>query len=179
MSKRNEIIQHAYEIFKKNGYHQTSVIDISKVIDIKRSSLYHYFQSKEEIVYALIEQMYEKNPIIKTDGPTIDRLMDLCSQMLYRTINHIDIYKILFSALPALNETTKQKIEFWQKPFIEELNEILKDSLFDKQNRKTVEFLYLSLISSTMSKYVSNDITHHVEDDKKMIRSIIERVINR
>jgi AcrR family transcriptional regulator len=53
---RNQLIDKAAELFAKRGYARTTINDIAEELGLKRSSLYHYFRNKEEILDALIEE---------------------------------------------------------------------------------------------------------------------------
>ena len=52
---REEIIEAAVHLFNQNGYHATSMRDIARTVNIKKPSLYHYFDSKEGILLAIFE----------------------------------------------------------------------------------------------------------------------------
>jgi AcrR family transcriptional regulator len=175
MNKKQDILQAAYKVFSEKGYHQTTMKDISLFLDIKRTTLYDYYKSKEEIVFELIEHMFLENPIVQTEGTTLDRLMKLSKQVLSRTAKHIKLYQILFSALPALDMETQKKISIWQIPFNEELNRILEDSTLNLEKMNEISFLYTSLISATMSNYISNPNCIDLDKDQKRIQNIIER----
>jgi AcrR family transcriptional regulator len=175
MNKKQDILQAAFKVFSEKGYHQTTMKDISLFLDIKRTTLYDYYKSKEEIVFELIEHMFIENPIEKTKGTTFNRLMLLCKQVLTRTSKFIKLYQILFSALPALDLETQKKISIWQIPFHEELNRILEDSILNHERKTEISFLYTSLISATMSNYISNENCIDLEKDQKRIQNIIER----
>lgn len=53
---REELITKAAEVFEKRGFAQTRIGDIAQELSLGRSSLYHYFRSKEEILAALVEE---------------------------------------------------------------------------------------------------------------------------
>jgi AcrR family transcriptional regulator len=53
---RNQLIEKSAELFAKRGYARTTINDIAEELGLKRSSLYHYFRNKEEILDALIEE---------------------------------------------------------------------------------------------------------------------------
>jgi AcrR family transcriptional regulator len=53
---RNQLIDKAAELFAKRGYARTTMNDIAEELKLKRSSLYHYFRNKEEILDTLIEE---------------------------------------------------------------------------------------------------------------------------
>jgi len=57
--KREQIIQVAAELVHIKGFNNTSVSDILKEAEIGKGQFYHYFESKEELGYAIIEYQFE------------------------------------------------------------------------------------------------------------------------
>ena len=55
--RKQEILDVAERLFSTKGYDDTSTNDILKEIGIARGTLYYHFQSKEEILDAMIERM--------------------------------------------------------------------------------------------------------------------------
>ncbi len=53
---KNEIVEIAREIFARFGFKKTTMDEIAKAVKKAKSSLYYYFQSKEEVFQAVIEQ---------------------------------------------------------------------------------------------------------------------------
>jgi AcrR family transcriptional regulator len=51
---RDELISRAAEVFNTRGYLQTNIADIAQVLGLKRSSLYHYFANKDELMQAIV-----------------------------------------------------------------------------------------------------------------------------
>ena len=49
MGKKQEITEAAYRIFQRHGYRRTNVEDIAKVVGMRKSGLYYYFDSKEDL----------------------------------------------------------------------------------------------------------------------------------
>ncbi len=48
-----EVIKAAAELFEARGYHSTSMEDIAEAVGIRKPTLYHYFKSKDEILYRI------------------------------------------------------------------------------------------------------------------------------
>lgn len=61
-----EIIKIFYKVAKKEGYENTSIAKIAKVMDINPSLIIHYFQTKEELTYALIDYILDRYLLIYT-----------------------------------------------------------------------------------------------------------------
>ncbi len=50
-----EIIQAAAHLFHEKGFHATSMNDIANAMHLTKPGLYHYVESKEELLYAIID----------------------------------------------------------------------------------------------------------------------------
>ena len=61
-----EIIETFYKVAKKEGYENTSIAKIAKVMDINPSLISHYFETKEDLTYALIDHILERYLLIYT-----------------------------------------------------------------------------------------------------------------
>jgi AcrR family transcriptional regulator len=66
---RQTILQKAFIVFLEKGYHGTSISDIQKELDIGRATLYHHFTNKEELFFAVIDELFISmgNDVQKTD----------------------------------------------------------------------------------------------------------------
>ncbi|SEI40918.1 transcriptional regulator, TetR family [Dyadobacter koreensis] len=58
--RQQEIILAFYKLAKKEGIENTSIAKIAKAMDVNPSLIIHYFQTKEELSYALIEFILDR-----------------------------------------------------------------------------------------------------------------------
>ena len=67
MDRREEIYEKAMELFIAEGYDQTPLSRIAKALGIAKAGLYHYFNSKEEILFFIHERNLKRDlfPIIE------------------------------------------------------------------------------------------------------------------
>lgn len=78
--KRNEILDAAQRFVYTKGYDQMSIQDILNELQISKGAFYHYFDSKGDLLEALIERMrQEAEPIILPiiDDPNLRALEKL------------------------------------------------------------------------------------------------------
>jgi len=54
------MIKTAYALFQQNGYEQTTVHDIVQTQGVAQGLFYYYFKSKEDVLFAVLEQMGEQ-----------------------------------------------------------------------------------------------------------------------
>ena len=60
---KREILNAAQELFISQGYEETSILDIMHLAGGAKGMFYRFFQSKEEVMYALGNQLFfENNP---------------------------------------------------------------------------------------------------------------------
>jgi TetR/AcrR family transcriptional regulator, cholesterol catabolism regulator len=53
LTRRAEICRTAAQIFRERGYDATSVSDIARALGITKAGLYHYFESKEALLFEI------------------------------------------------------------------------------------------------------------------------------
>ena len=58
---REHLLDKAAQLFVQRGYANTRIQDIAEEMGLSRSSLYHYFQSKDEVLLALTEEIAAKS----------------------------------------------------------------------------------------------------------------------
>jgi TetR/AcrR family transcriptional regulator, cholesterol catabolism regulator len=53
---RDEILEAAAQIFSQKGFHAASMQDIAQAVNLKKASLYHHVNNKQEILVAILDQ---------------------------------------------------------------------------------------------------------------------------
>jgi AcrR family transcriptional regulator len=56
--RRAEVLRVAAELFAENGYETTSTTDLAERLGIKGGSVYYYIDSKEELLFELVQDIY-------------------------------------------------------------------------------------------------------------------------
>jgi len=79
MANLDDIIAAAAKVFRTKGYHAATVQDIANEVGILKGSLYHHFESKEDLLYLIVKEpiarMYETiGEIVATDLPAAEKL---------------------------------------------------------------------------------------------------------
>lgn len=54
-----KILSTATQLFIHNGYEKTSVQNIAQTASISKGAIYHHFQSKSDIIFAVLKQRYQ------------------------------------------------------------------------------------------------------------------------
>ncbi len=85
--RRKAIVAAAWEVFRENGFERTTMSEISDHLGGSKSTLYGYFQSKEQLFAAALEQVIgesaEKAVSRLTGGAELEvRLLDFANSYL-------------------------------------------------------------------------------------------------
>ena len=72
--KREGILAVAARLFAQRGFSESSVSDLAAACDMSKSLLYHYYSSKEEILYAVMSAHLEalESVLEEIVGPSSD-----------------------------------------------------------------------------------------------------------
>ena len=73
VSRKEEIITACEELYKAMSFKEITIKEIGNATSFTRTSIYNYFQTKEEIFLALLQREYERCP-----GHTIKDIKKLC-----------------------------------------------------------------------------------------------------
>jgi AcrR family transcriptional regulator len=57
--RHREILEAAAHVFHRKGYESTSIQDIADAVGILKGSLYYYIDSKEDLLYAILQDVHE------------------------------------------------------------------------------------------------------------------------
>lgn len=83
---KESIKRAAQELFRKFGYHKTSVNEIAKKAKIAKATIYKYFDSKEDVLHALLMDYIKVSvdDLLNTNSPDMDEEAHL-SNLIMKT----------------------------------------------------------------------------------------------
>lgn len=58
--KREAVLLRAVEFFNERGFHATSLDDVALSLNVTKPTIYHYFASKDEILFACVQRGLEE-----------------------------------------------------------------------------------------------------------------------
>lgn len=123
MDKRQEIYEKALELFISQGFNQTPLSKIAKELGITKAGLYHYFNSKEDLLFFIHEQNLKKDlvPIIESAEKIADpkeRISYLIRSYTESSMARDPSQKMLIHEVGNLNpEHLKVITKFWRRFF--------------------------------------------------------------
>lgn len=91
LPRDEEILKIAAQVFFTQGYRGTKLEDIAREAGIVKGSLYHYFESKEQIYERLIEEivnLVEVEESVHKKGPADQRLASIVHRLVELVAEH-------------------------------------------------------------------------------------------
>lgn len=123
--RRESIIEAAKKVIGENGVHGATLRTIAEAAEISTGAIYHHFKSKEELLYAIMDESLNMSATIDTDTqnrkPQKQEVIDaICQQITKRfekfEDNRIQFYlaKEAMMGDPELREKFKTKYHDWR-----------------------------------------------------------------
>ena len=157
ITRRNEILDRAEELFLQKGFDQTSTNDILDAVGIARGTLYYHFRSKEEVMDALILRYGERYMTSAasiagdTSIPLVERIFRVIGSMRFREKNKEDVLAHVHKPQNALmhQKLHRMTIEHMLPIFTGLVNEGIGDGIFETPfPEESVEMiLYYAIIA--------------------------------
>jgi AcrR family transcriptional regulator len=99
-SKRRQILDAAYTVFSRKGFHRTTIDEIIALADTGKGTVYNYFVNKEQLFYTLtqeISQPFEADleQAVNADTEPLYKLRRLVALILAFYAKHGDLWRVL------------------------------------------------------------------------------------
>lgn len=111
----SELLDKATELFARQGYESTSLLDIARELGISRPALYHYVSSKDDLLAMLVEQVSHGLGLLLDDlsarddlSPT-EKFRSVVGLMVRQRAEHPAQFRILDQAEAVLPEPVGTK----------------------------------------------------------------------
>lgn len=162
LKKIEEIRKVIARLFASKGYHSTSLREIARELGMNQSSLYHYFNSKEEILFGLMNSAMDD--ALKT-------LEEICAEgvspedKLNRVLGFYtryyagdqDLLVLLVNEMNSLGENYRPILIEKQRHYVRLIQSILVE-LFEQRKMKEIHpavaaFAFFGMVHYTIKWY--------------------------
>ena len=108
--KRKLILEAALELFALQGFNNASISQLAKKAGISKGLIYTYFESKDEILRAMMKEVketamarFEMPPEGKMNKEAMIRLIDLSIDLVLEDTDHYKLYFSIFTQPHVFN----------------------------------------------------------------------------
>ncbi|MCB1523344.1 MAG: TetR family transcriptional regulator [Rhodoblastus sp.] len=156
------ILKKAARLFASHGYERTSIGDLVRACDLSRGAIYHYFESKEAILFAMMDSLVRGlletlSEAAAEDGEPIERLQRIIAAFVETNARSPDEQKILLNDLGALSGVEQKQIHAIEKQVVELVADAIVAAdtrgLVTPRTRKTYTMMLFGMINYTYTWY--------------------------
>jgi AcrR family transcriptional regulator len=127
------IVEEAARLFARDGFNGTAVSDIAKACSMSKSLLYHYYPSKEDLLYAVMSAHVETLVAdVETIGPDerlpADELRRVLGLFMQHYIGASDQQKVLLNELENLPPERRSEIVAKQRRIVDSVQKVLVEA---------------------------------------------------
>lgn len=142
--KRAQILKSAAKVFAEEGFDRASMTKLAKDCGISKANIYHYYDSKDAILYDILDSYLSnlRDRILDVDTEGLspeDRLRRVVREILraYKGADHE--HQVQISALAALPEAQQDQMRAYQRDMVKFMGCCLHDltpEIFEAQPEK-------------------------------------------
>jgi AcrR family transcriptional regulator len=128
--RREAIVEKAAHLFASTGFMGASVSDLAAACETSKSLIYHYYPSKEDILYAVmtshVDQLTEDvAKVMAREAPAAELLRDLVHAFMNHYLDAADRQKVLLNELERLPADKRRTIVTKQRRIIDAVAELI------------------------------------------------------
>jgi len=110
-----EVLEVAARRFFEQGYEATAVSQIAKDLGITKGSLYHYISSKDDLLFAIIDEMHRLTNellerVISTEGEPLDQLWHYFVGSVKLNVDHLHASTLIYRDISRLTPGRRDKV---------------------------------------------------------------------
>jgi AcrR family transcriptional regulator len=132
--RKVEIVASAAELFDTRGFHATSMEDIADAVGLRKPSLYHYFKSKDEILFLIHDEFIEillqrhaRRMTLDMDRKTL--LLEAMGDILELMETHRGHIRVFFEAHRELPQDRHDEIVEKRTRYQQMITEVLEEMI--------------------------------------------------
>jgi AcrR family transcriptional regulator len=179
-NRKQEIIEASANLFEKVGYHRASVQMIADEVGLGKPTLYHYFKSKTEILYAIhqesISNVVDKHLERVEQGLQPEELLEgMARDMLTFIKKHPGYVRAFFEHFDELDDAQKIEIRDQRNEYMRLTTTVIKDGIksgvFRNCDPRLATLGFLGMLNWTY-KWLPGEKQHSVSKVAKSLCAI-------
>ena len=114
-SVADDVTRAAVRLFAEQGYANTSVQQIVEAAGVTKGAMYHYFESKDDLLFSVYERMLSLQTshleeIVGRGTPTAQTLHDVCVDVIETSIDFLPEGTVFFRSVHMLSEPRQKEV---------------------------------------------------------------------
>ncbi|MBL5974723.1 MAG: TetR/AcrR family transcriptional regulator [Candidatus Leucobacter sulfamidivorax] len=129
-NRDNSVMKEAIAIMAEKGYAATSIQEVADRVGVLKGSLYHYFNSKEELLFRILEESYLQMNAIEAEVdelelPPFDALLEQIRRSSVWFLQNQERAHIFFTETKHLTDDRLTQAREWGRAFERRLSSLI------------------------------------------------------
>ncbi|TDQ54941.1 TetR/AcrR family transcriptional regulator [Actinorugispora endophytica] len=130
----DRLLAEATRLFAERGFERTSVQELVEAAGVTKGAMYHYFTSKDDLLYAVYErvltmQMARLAEIAGNGGSVADRLHEAAADVVMTTVENLDDTLIFFRSLHMLSPGRQSEVRKERRRYHELFRSLIEEGV--------------------------------------------------
>jgi AcrR family transcriptional regulator len=156
------ILTQAAALFSAQGYMRSSIADLADACQLSRGALYHYFDSKEAILFAILdahirEMIARVEAAVSEGGSTLAQFRNVIRTIVEVNAKSPHEQRVLIHDLSFLNEDEQQLLKNLERQLVDILTDLLvrldAEGKIVRRTRKIYTMILFGIINYTYTWY--------------------------
>ncbi|MEV7010071.1 TetR/AcrR family transcriptional regulator [Streptosporangium sp. NPDC051022] len=135
-NRREQILAEAQRLFAERGFREATLEDVAVTLGVKRQALYHYFSSKDEILWELTERAgalikEATDSIFERDIPPADKLAALVEAHVRLVLTDADLFRVQFEEMGRLPGERGEALRRQQNDYVQRVASVIREGQGD------------------------------------------------
>lgn len=127
--RRTQILRVATTLFREKGYHRTSLDDIADRVGFTKPAIYYYFDSKEELLFAIVDgvvsgALERVQRIAAQDLSPLERMNAILVENTRVVLEHIDANTAFYNERGLLSPERERMVRDRERAYTNVVREI-------------------------------------------------------
>jgi AcrR family transcriptional regulator len=133
---KERLLHVATRLFAKNGFEGTSVQDIVDAAGVTKGAMYHYYGSKDDLLYEvyhqlLTMQMTRLTEIVKGPGTAEERLREAAIDVVVSSLANLDDMIVFFRSLHMLPADRQTQVRAVRRAYHDQFKALVEEGMAD------------------------------------------------
>jgi AcrR family transcriptional regulator len=156
------ILTSACGLFARQGYMRASISDLADACKLSRGALYHYFESKEAILFAILdahirEMIADVEAAMAGKTTTLEQFRAAIQAIVELNARSSDEQRVILNDLSFLGETEQDAIKALERQLVDVVADLLirldKEGKIVKRTRKIYSMMLFGILNFSHTWY--------------------------
>ncbi len=162
-NRESEVIDAAIEVFYQRGYAAATIQDVADRVGVLKGSLYHYIDSKEDLLHRIFTESYEQSVVLLAeaaalDAPPLDRLRSYFQAYVLWYLQNVERVSLYFNDWKALTGPRRTEVieqrAVYENFIREHIDEAKRDGTISEEiDTKYAVFFLLGAVNGVPTWY--------------------------